>query len=81
MKQAGKRRDSDRRRRVLACLFAAVLLFSSFPSLSLSDSPADSPEMQNATSATVLICRIPESDPVTEETRSWKKTFQVHRLL
>ena len=79
MKQAGKRRDSDRRRRVLDCLFAAVLLFSSFPSLSLSDSPADSPEMQNATSATVLICRIPESDPVTEETRSWKKTFQVHR--
>ena len=79
MKQAGKRRDSDRRRRVLACLFAAVLLFSSFPSLSLSDSPADSPEMQNAASETVLICEIPESDPVTAETRTWKKAFQVHR--
>ena len=79
MKQAGKRRDSDRRRRVLACLFAAVLLFSSFPSLSLSDSPTDSPEMQNAASETVLICEIPESDPVTAETRTWKKAFQVHR--
>ena len=79
MKKAGKRRDADRRRRVLACLFAAVLLFSSFPSISLSDSPADSPELQDATSATVLICEIPESDPVTAETRTWKKAFQVHR--